>query len=248
MVIAVVPRIALAFLLAAIGSAALAAENPAPAGGTVEVVSSPPGARVSLEGRVRVTGITPFMVSDLPFGRYSIGSGEPGYKASAGDLLIEPHGQVSVDVSMSPKGRLGALSRSIVFPGWGQSYSERPRSQAIYQFGLGVGAVVATAAGINYALDRSDFNNAEQTYRDAIDNGLNAEDEWNRARQAEQAMNRTRDILEYTGYTMAGLWALNMLDSVFLFPAFDKLPAGDHYSLRLRGGAGLRLELARAIP
>ena len=239
--------IAALLLLPGLGSSAGAAEGPAPAGGTVVVTSSPPGARVALDGRVKVAGVTPFTIVELPVGRYALSSREPGYAVSGGTIDVLPLGHVDVAVEMRRKGRFGALTRSLLLPGWGQAYSERENARIAYQVGVGLAGLVGAAAGINYAIDRSDFDDAEAEYRDAIGRGEDGADEWRKARNAHRNLQRSADIVMYSGIAAAGVWALNVLDSVFLFPHFDVLPMSENYSLNLTADNGLRLELARAI-
>ncbi len=197
-------------------------------------------------------GITPFTVTDLPFGSYGLDSGEPGYTARGDDLTLRPNSKVNVNVELRPKGRLGAMARSLVLPGWGQTYSHRDGSASVYRIGLGIGALIAGIASLDYSLNRSGFDTAEESYTDAILDGEDGESEWRLARLARRRVERSQNILLYSGLGIGAIWALNALDAAFNFPAFDPIPVGDQVSLRLQpqfdGGVGAKLELARAIP
>jgi hypothetical protein len=239
--------IAALLLLPGFGFLTAVAEGPAPSSGTVVVTSSPSGARVALDGRIKVAGVTPFTIRGLPLGRYDIRSREPGYAVSGGAVEVQPLSHARVAVEMRQKGRLGALTRSLLFPGWGQAYGERDGARIVYQAGMGLAALVGGAAGINYALDRRDFDDAEDEYRAAINRGDAGDDEWRKMQRAHRDLQRSADTTEYAGFAVAGLWLLNVLDSVVLFPHFDALPMGENYSLNLKADDGLRLELARAI-
>ncbi len=234
---------------------AAAAEAPTPSAGMVSVTSVPPGARVVLEGRVRVMGVTPFTVTDLPFGNYRVDSGEPGYRAKGDDLEVRPSSKLNVNVEMRRKGRLGAMTRSLFFPGWGQSYGQRDPAAGIYQVGLGLGALVAGVAALDYSLERGDFENARDAYLEAALEAETEEDsaaEWRAAQVAHNQLERSRNVLIGAGIGVGAWWALNVLDAGLLFPSFDPIPLGDRLSLRLRpeleGGVGAKLELARALP
>lgn len=204
-----------------------------------------------LDGRVRVMGITPFTVDDLPYGRYGLNSGEPGYTALGDDLTLKPSSKLNVNVELRPKGRMGAMARSLILPGWGQTYSHRDGTASFYRISLGIGALIAGVASLDYALNRSDFDTAKENYTDAIIEGEDGESEWRTARLARRRLDRSQNILFYAGAGIGALWALNALDAAFNFPAFDPIPVGEQVSLRLQPrfdrGVGAKLELTRAI-
>ncbi len=132
-----------------------------PPGGAVTIESTPPGVLVYLKGEHQFVGRTPFLVPYALFGKYRLHANRRGYNALASEHNFTGESNSVVMLRLSPKTPFKALSRSIVFPGWGQFYSGRTFTGSCY-----VGATFA--ACVTLAIRENRYKNAQTDYEAAF--------------------------------------------------------------------------------
>jgi hypothetical protein len=139
----------IAFALSAGGSAwgqeaAAPASPPASAAGSITITSRPTGANVRLVGGPIVTGHTPLTISRGLLGPFQLEVSGRGYETWKRRIYLDGMSADSVHARLSPKHIWWAGLRSTLMPGWGQFYSERPKSGWTYiSLGAAAGGVLA---------------------------------------------------------------------------------------------------------
>ena len=191
----------------------------------VEFRSYPSGMTIRLEGTVDLNGVTPFVLTDIPSSRYTVRIAEPGFEPDGSGVTILPDSKDRYYYIGKRKSRLKAVARSIVFPGWGQSYANKDvRSTILLPAGFLSILNLAGAAGY-YAYTHHE-------YEDAIDSYMNAkagsQDDKTALKDAREDMDdwyeKNDDAWDYmriAGFVYAGVWGISLLDAVLDFPAFD---------------------------
>jgi len=109
----------------------------------------------------------------------------------------------------------GAVFRSLIVPGWGQFWTDRPLRGSFW-LAADAGLVGAFVWSI---LDWADKDNTAQTYKDrdaATFSPGESPDRWlQRANKAVQERNDAADRNLIIGSTLAGVWALNVADAAW---------------------------------
>jgi len=187
----------------------------------VVIKSNPPGAMLYFKGENSFVGVTPFKVKSALLGKYKITIVKQGYEKSTVDYYFKGTESGTLRMSLVPKTQFKAGIRSLVFPGWGQMYSERKN------FGLLL-SLMQTGAGMVTLIAHQDYKKAHDDYQNAWDDYKANErysdlrsEKWEiyqaKYKKAEDAFNKRDTWL----YISAGLWLYNFLDSIFFFPSFD---------------------------
>ena len=153
-------------------------------------------------------------------GNYKITAVKPGYEKSKVQYYFKGTESGTLRLRLAPKTRFQAGIRSLVFPGWGQLYSERKNSGIFL-------SLIQAGAGVFTLLAHNDYNNAYKEYQDAWDDLINEKsydlykekkDVYEaKYKKAENAFNKRQTWLYITG----GIWLYNFLDSILFFPSFD---------------------------
>jgi hypothetical protein len=185
--------------------------------GDVAVRSTPSGAHAMLQGDVTVSGVTPARFRQLLIGDYQLTVRMYGYETYRTRVVLDPTKQIEVDVKLSPQTRFKAGLRSLVVPGWGQFYCGQTTRGAVYS-GLTLGA------GLALLFAETDYLDKRDAYRDLADDfdaaGSLAEqrDILPRLASAREKAYDAETVQRVTFGVLAGVWAFNVLDAVFMFP------------------------------
>ncbi len=165
----------------------------------ITILSSPPKARLMLDGPSAVDGYSPL---DLPVhwtGRFQVRIDAPGYATVRGLLYFPPRGANAYALSESPSLSAGLLLHSLNFPGV-PALSTHHTARGVAFLAAGAGGLAATARD-------------HLRYRDKVDEqDVLAQD---RARDYRYARNR------WAAYTGA-VWTLSALDYI-IRPRVDLL-------------------------
>jgi hypothetical protein len=184
----------------------------AAAGGSVTVLSRPPGASFRLQGPQTVAGRTPMTVARGLGGPFVVTGSAPGYETWRRKMTLTGSSPDTVWMTLSPKSAAMGAARSLVLPGWGQIYNERPG----HAWAMG-GLVVGAAAFVGVAQLR--YVEREDIYDDLIAEGSTNTALVNRARESLEDASEVRDLALMA---LGGAWAVNVIDAlVFGPPAVD---------------------------
>ncbi|MFW9830107.1 MAG: DUF5683 domain-containing protein, partial [Candidatus Thorarchaeota archaeon] len=183
----------------------------------VIIKSDPPGAMLYLQGENSFVGITPFKIKPNLMGKYNITAIKSGYERSKVEYYFKGTEKGILRLRLAPKTRFKAGIRSIVFPGWGQVYSERKKT------GIFI-SLVQLSAGILTLVSHMDYDNAFKEYKNSIKDY--EENKWN-SEVRDQYWNAVVDTHEKAGdafdkrqtwlYITGGLWIYNFLDLILFF-------------------------------
>ena len=195
--------------------------------GDVLVSSTPQGGIATLTGESVVKGVTPARFRYQLVGEYRLDVRMTGYETHSTLLMLDPSRPQEINVTLTPKTRLKAALRSMVFPGWGQYYSGK-RTKA-FTFAL----LSAGSAAALLIADRN-FNDEYEIYQSRLSeyDAASSYDEQQRLHPgliaAQNDAYHAEDIKLITMGVTIGVWGLNLLDALVLFP---KLQTG----IRVKG-------------
>ncbi len=187
----------------------------------VTIKSDPPGVMLYFKGENSFVGVTPFTVKPNLMGNYKITAVKQGYEKSKVQYYFKGTESGTLRLRLSPKTRFKAAMRSMVFPGWGQIYSDRKHSGIFL-------SLVQAGAGLFTLVAHNDYNNAYDKYKNALSDyeenkkfSALRDDYWDvvvaRHKEASNAFDKRQTWL----YISGGLWIYNFLDSILFFPSFD---------------------------
>jgi hypothetical protein len=125
----------------------------------------------------------------------------------------------TVWMSFRPKHVTRAVLRSMVVPGWGQLYNERPGHAWVVAATAATAGTTLLVAQIQYRDKLQLFNELDATYRA---NPTPARLLIRNAALAETA--RARDFRRNTAHVAIGVYALNLIDAVVFGPPHRKAP------------------------
>ena len=185
--------------------------------GDLVIRSNPEGAEVWLEGESVVSGLTPARFHQLLIGEYELTIKKSGYETYKTKIVIDPTRQMEVDVPLTARTRFKAGIRSLVIPGWGQRYSGKQTRGFMYS-GLALGSAVF------FMLVNDDYNSKKDDY-DRLDYDWLHASSQDEQRNIQPYLDKAREDA-YDAETrrrlafgiLAGVWVVNVLDAVFLFP------------------------------
>ena len=201
--------------------------------GVLTVNSVPSGAEATLEGSVKVTGVTPSTFKQLLIGNYKLKISLSGYETFKTDLAIDPTRHFEINATLNPKSKFKALMKSVVVPGWGQTYLERNKKGRIFTF-LTAGSVLA------YYLIDKDFDDKYDYYQQKLNeyDSVKVFGDINDLRivktKLDEAQNDAYDsenIRRVSIGVVAGLYGLNILDVLFFSPIEKQTVAIKGFSL-----------------
>ena len=95
----------------------------------IMVKSNPVGAMVYFQGETNFVGVTPFKLHPNFRGVYDVTIVKDGFEKSKHTYMFKGNESGTLSLKLNPKTRLKAGMRSLIFPGWGQYYSERKKYQ-----------------------------------------------------------------------------------------------------------------------
>lgn len=188
----------------------------------VVIKSEPSGAMVHFEGENGFIGITPLRLRSNLKGNYKITVLKSGYEKSKSNYYFTGNETGTMRIKLSPKTRFKAGLRSLVFPGWGQVYSERKTTGIFF-------SIIQAGTGIVTLLAHNDYSKAWDQYENAFNDYEEnkkffdkREQYWtvveNKYKKVEDAFNNREKWL----YIMGGIWLYNFLDAIIFFPSFDE--------------------------
>ncbi len=183
--------------------------------GTLFLKLNPTDMSVFLEGR-QLHDIPSDGLKLLP-SEYHLQAFRPGYENLTETVLIEPNKSYNLSVILNPKTREAATLRSIVLPGWGQSYGEKRFRQ--YFFPILEGSALLGVITINFLYTHriNIYNDRRKIYLSAID-----EQEINRTELAMQvAYNDVTSAKDWRRLFITSavlVWGLNILDAAVFSP------------------------------
>ena len=188
----------------------------------VIIKSQPSGAMVYVNGENSFVGVTPFKISSNFRGVYNILAIKKGYEKKEHTYLFSGNERGILRLKLIPKTSAKAGIRSLIFPGWGQYYSER-KSTAILLSLLQVGTTIKMINSIgdyNKAVD--EYENAASIYEKNKNLYAYREANWDVvAEKYNKADDRYYKKQMWVMVTCS-LWIYNVLDAIFFFPAFEK--------------------------
>jgi hypothetical protein len=215
----------------------------------------PSGALITLDGEHRWHGTTPWTLQRDLNGSYRVEAELSGYESWVRTLSVSPGDVRDLEIRLDRKTAAKAAVRSLLVPGWGQRYGERPGKAALL-FGA---AVVAGGGALWAHLDYRDEVRTFERARDAYLDEQSVETIPDRRRQMEEASRDAGDVYDLRqGFLLAlgGIYAVSLIDALFLSPgpsegAFSMGPAnGKPVSLALFGtpdGVSLGLKYSRNL-
>lgn len=187
----------------------------------VIVKSNPPGAMLYFEGENSFVGVTPLKLPTSLRGAYKIMATKHGFEKSQMEYFFKGSETGVMRLQLSPKTRFKAGIRSLVFPGWGQFYSERKTSGVML-------SLVQAGIGIFTLNSHLKYNESFNNYKDALNDYENEKNEalkfekYEAVKAKYDKANRAFDKRNTWLYITGGLWLYNFLDSILFFPSFDR--------------------------
>lgn len=180
------------------------------------VRSSPPGATVLLRGPYELVGTTPWSLTRSLSGIYRIEVRRPGYEGWSGEVVVGAG--TELDVTLAPKTRIKGLARSLVIPGWGQTYLGASGKGRLF-----LAAEVAALGGFiwMHELYRDDvrrFDDAADAYRNEPREELLPALRRELNRRSDDA-DRSYDRQQLVALAGAGVYAVSALDALLFTPA-----------------------------
>ena len=183
--------------------------------------SDPPGAMLYFEGENSFVGVAPFRLRPSMIGNYQIIAIKPGYEKRKFDYFFRGSENGVMKIRLFPKTAVKAGLRSLVFPGWGQYYSERKTSGIVISL-INIGVSLGTL------VSHREYEHAVSDYKAALDNYNRYKKDydlynkyWNvvaeRHKKADDVFEKRQTWLYITG----SLWIYNFLDSILFFPSFE---------------------------
>jgi hypothetical protein len=214
--------------------------------GTVTINSNPAGAVIYLNGEYRFWGRTPFVLPYNLYGKYRLQANRRGYERITTIYNFTGESKGALTMRLTPKTQPKALYRSLLFPGWGQCYSERKLVGAIFM-GATAGGFVALAVNQNqYQNAQNLYATAAASYNRSLSQGdISAQNaKFDQVQSALRSLRDAQNARNVTIYAIAGLWVFNALESVLFFPNFSDIEFFEKVSPRLsQEGSGVKLSL-----
>lgn len=187
----------------------------------VIIKTNPPGAMVYFDGETSIVGVSPLKLRPNLIGKYNITAFKNGFEKKNIQYYFRGDENGVLRLTLNPKTRFKASVRSLVFPGWGQYYSERKKfSLVLSVMTLGVGL---------YTLDKHFvYKNAVDNYNTAIENfeknkkDYEKHDEyWDVVVARHDAIDSAFIERENWMWITGAIWLYNFLDSIFFFPVTE---------------------------
>ncbi len=180
------------------------------------VDSQPQGAIVHIENEV--IGTTPCWFPYELAGRYRIWAEKRGYENWSRRLEFGNRPLSSLRFSLTAKNRSRATWRSMLIPGWGQFYSERKTKGKAF-LTLQLAALVTLGfAQSTYGSRQDDYDHSLEEYQRLNGSPTSQPYAWRELTHAEKELDSARRVRNVLLYSVAAIYAANVLDAFFLFP------------------------------
>lgn len=214
--------------------------------GLFTITSQPDGALVHLQGEHQFLGRTPFVLPYPVYGSYRLKVSKLGYETVKSELTLAGEANNVLSIPLVPRTALKAMSRSLLFPGWGQFYSGRK----------GMGAFFAAAtAGTFIALVQSQrqYHDAQNDYEFVLARfrqpGITYDEQqryFSELQLKKQDLKDRQSVRDACWYIAGGIWLMNVVESALFFDNHaKKIAIFHHLSAQAHpGGTGFRLVMS----
>ncbi|MCX6827499.1 MAG: PEGA domain-containing protein, partial [candidate division Zixibacteria bacterium] len=178
------------------------------------VESSPPGAEVSLRGNFTINGITPVNFTQGLDGHYAIVVQKHGYETYRSSIYLQSERGMSLTVRLRSKTRLKAFVRSMIIPGWGQSYTDQSLKGKCF-------TLLAAGAVASYLIADSRFNDRNNEYkatRTRYNSAKNFDEKvylYSHLQNAKKKAYDAENVRRITIGATIAVWGLNLIDLLF---------------------------------
>jgi TM2 domain-containing membrane protein YozV len=176
-----------------------------------------PGSNVFINGHENENG---FNEISVPIGIHLIKIEKFGYESKIFNYISQENQTKSFDGMLQKKTSGNALWRSIVFPGWGQFYQEKPIQTLVYPFlfvsGIGVSYLMIN----NYNKSVDDYDAAREIYLKAFseEDIIRTRSAMNEAYDDVESKEKTRNI----AFIATGvIWLWNVVDTMIIPPEYE---------------------------
>lgn len=186
----------------------------------VTVISTPAGADVTIAGDLIISGVTPVTFRHPLIGDYKLTVKKYGWETYSTRVTLDPGKATEINVRLSPKTRIKAATRSLVIPGWGQSYSGK-KTKGYFLTLLAVTAVGAyLIADEDFDDKNKTFNNILRQYDSTATFGTISDLKWYKTRldEAQDKAYDAENVRRLSIGAVVGVWSLAFLDAIFFFP------------------------------
>lgn len=186
------------------------------------VISSPPGAEVTLTGDAVVAGVTPTTFRQPLLGEYKVTVRKYGYENYNSRVTLDPVKSLALDVRLTPKTRLKAAARSLFIPGWGQRYTDQKGKSFVFNL-LAAGSIAAfLIADEEFRYRRDLYNDISKTYDSSKTAGAGYDQMQRLYAELSAKQKKAYDaetVRRATIGTVIGVWGLSVLDAILFFPS-----------------------------
>lgn len=201
----------------------------------VTINSRPSGAVVHLEGEYQFIGRTPFVVPYTVIGKYEVKASKLGYQSLRRVITFSGDAPQELQLNMNLKTRLKATGRSFLVPGLGQYYSDRKTIGSFFGAGTAASLVSLIKTQQDYLAASRDYESLLAT---AQIGGLSYDQQRAVLESVDNAWRKSErksDARNLNLYLLAGIWAVNILDSYLFFPKYgDEIDVFQKFSLNAR--------------
>jgi hypothetical protein len=185
--------------------------------GGFTVDSNPPGALVTIDGALILTGVTPVLFNQGLDGKFKIRVEKHGYESYKSSVFLQSGKATTLNIRLKAKTRFKAASRSLLIPGWGQMYGGQKFK--------GVMFLLLTAGGVaSYLIADADFDDKQDEYDRLNDDYRNAGTYAEKERlypmlsAAKKDAYDAENLRRITIGATIGIWGLSLLDALLFFP------------------------------
>ncbi len=205
----------------------------------LSVTSDPPGVTVEVKGQYEFVGTTPWSVFRPLDGLYLVRAWAPGYSPWTRQMVLGPSGVQDLHIKLRKKSRFAAAGRSLLLPGWGQRYNEKPSRGTAFSVAQGLSLIGVYVFWEIYQDKVDDFDRVAEVYRESRSINaipvLRAELE-ERDREANDAF----DNVERAMLGAAAIYGIAFLDALFNGPeGYQTQPPMDRGALPEKPGTDL---------
>lgn len=174
-----------------------------------------------LEGEAELSGITPITFGYPLIGEYRLTARKHGFEDYQTRLVLDPSQPQQLNIDLAPKTRVKAALRSMIIPGWGQSYSGRKTKSLL--FGAAFTGAVISYLYLNdeFKTKKNEYFRLRSEYDVAVAGGGAIDilaDKHRAMIKAQQVTYDAENDRRVTIALTAGIWGLNVLDALLFSP------------------------------
>lgn len=196
----------------------------------IKIKSDPPGAAVYIEGSL--VGITPCELSFDIIGKYRLRAFKKGYENWRSTIFFDSVNNNSLNIKLSSKTPIKAALRSLIFPGWGQGYSDKEVKGAMIKIIQASSIITTIFFELQYRNAIENYDKALKNYNFHKQNFEEKDKYWLIVEDKNQITNSLYKKRNIALWTTGVIWLYNVLDAIFAFPTYyEKIL--ENYSLNL---------------